>query len=265
MSRATDLVDLIDVQRSQWDPGDRAPRNRSIDKIDQAELHHTGAPGPRSLTYDDKRRWLLEIERFHEESKNWSDIFYHLFVFADGEIWGGRPADRSSQGDIPTTMTVHVPGNNPGVTPAQYESLLRVVRWTTSNPAAVRGHNQRPAATYCPGPNVLAVVDRLRIDLTQGDEPVSIPENLIPEDLGGHEQFKAAEARGFLSGQSARSASRSVVGVVATRVDDAARQRDAVRQREIKALRTDVEALKRTGGVDIDAVVAEVIRRLENG
>ena len=90
-----------DVTRDEWDPNDNTPSaTRTSEDIRGFELHHTGGTGPRSLTFQDKADWLLGIERYHELSKKWSDIFYNLFVFGDGEIWEGRRSDRSSQSSV---------------------------------------------------------------------------------------------------------------------------------------------------------------------
>ena len=98
-----------DVTRDEWDPNDNTPSaTRTSEDIRGFELHHTGGTGPRSLTFQDKADWLLGIERYHELSKKWSDIFYNLFVFGDGEIWEGRRSDRSSQSSVAQYLTVHV-------------------------------------------------------------------------------------------------------------------------------------------------------------
>lgn len=147
---------LIDVPRTAWDPDEiRAASTRTWkDNIYIAEWHHTGAHGPKSLSFDDKRKWLLLIERFHEVTKKWSDIFYHLFVFADGQVWEGRQPLRASQGNIGNAFTVHIPGNDTGVTEVQFASLLRVSHAITDgNPAFLRDHQGRvgPSGTFCCG------------------------------------------------------------------------------------------------------------------
>ncbi len=232
--RAFALLELFDVKRDDWDPNDNTPRkNREVDSIDTFELHHTGSAGPRSLSFDGKLAWGLDIEAYHENNKGWTDLFYNVFVFADGEIWGGRRPDRSSQGDIPTTLTVHIPGNNPTITPEQHASLLRVARWCTDAPNHVRGHSDR-AATACPGDNGRRELIRIREELAM---PALPPIQIIPEDLRDNKDYLEAVKKGFISDADPdRVASRSVAAVIANRVDK-------VNQIDVSALQGQVTAL----------------------
>lgn len=160
-------LDLIDVKRNEWDYDEvRASSTRTWSpNLYIAEWHHTGARGPRDLSFEEKRRWLLTIERVHEMTNNWSDIFYHLFVFADGEVWEGRQPLRSSQSNISNAFTVHIPGNDTGVTGDQFASLLKVTHAITDgNPAFLRDHQYRvgPSGTYCCGNNNRAAMEQVR-------------------------------------------------------------------------------------------------------
>jgi len=212
MSRHDDLNLLIDVRRLDYDYDEKpVTPTRTINVIDQYEQHHTGARGPASLSFAHKRRWILAIERMHEMEKNWSDVFYHIFIFADGEVWEGRDVLRTSQGNIGRAITVHLPGNNPVITEAQYLACLAIARWATNRPANVRDHQQRPAATYCSGDNGRNNIKRLRQELNM---PLT---DLLPEDLTNNADWTTAEEHGWISGNGQRVASRSVVGVVVTR------------------------------------------------
>ncbi len=268
MARLADFYALFDHLRRSWDPTEElATHTRSVYTITTYEQHHTGARGPRSMSFEHKRRWLLAVERIHEMDNDWSDIFYHVFVFADGEIWEGRDARRTSQGNIANALTVHIPGNNVQVTEAQYQSLLKVARWVTSNPNNVRDHQQRPAKTYCSGPNGRAVIDRLRQEL----KTMPIPVELIPQDLGHHEDAVMARHKGFWDGKEpGRVASRSVAAVLANRVDVAAQDRELQLRKLIGRLRADVDALKlqvrvlearavKDEVIDLPAIIAAVL------
>lgn len=270
MSRLDELLDLYDVKRDDWDPNDNTPRqNREVDVIDAFELHHTGGPGPRSLSFEDKLRWGLGIESFHENNKGWTDLFYNVFVFADGEIWGGRRPDRSSQGDLRQTLTVHVPGNNPTITEAQHRSLLRVARWCTSNPDHVRGHSDR-AVTACPGDSGRRELIRIRQEIAMPDLSNLPPIQIVPEDLRDHEDYLEAVKRGFIGNSDPdRVASRSVVGIVATRVDDANTADWAALQGQILELGDRIAALEAAKPSDVvltesvkQAIVDELVKRL---
>ena len=243
-ARGFALLDLIDVHRLQWDPEyDRPRATRTVEDIDTFELHHTGAVGPRSMSYEDKKRWIESIRDYHVITKGWSDIFYHVIVFADGEVWGGRTADRTSQGDIPERLTVHIPGDNPEITRAQQDSLLEIARWCTSSPENLTWHSAR-SATACPGPNGIVCVETLRARLNEGAPVASWNDPRPPEALGHLADAKAAASKGFINNDSPeRAASRSVLGVVANRIDDAAIARESALKAEAAALRTQANSL----------------------
>lgn len=251
MSRRSNLLSISSAHRRDWDPTEPvATFTRTEDDIDTVELHHTGGPGPADLRFDTKARWLLSIERYHEESRGWSDIFYHVFVFADGEIWEGRDLRRTSQGDISNALTVHIPGNNPEITEEQYASLLRIARMWADSPAHIRGHNQRPASTQCPGQNGLNAITRLREDFTMIEH---IHEY---QDLSDMQDAKAAKDNGLWNGSNPTgAASRSTVAVMAQRALDKASGN--VAEVPPDALR---DAIRR----EMPAIVAQVLSEMRD-
>lgn len=257
MSRHSEYLNLFDVRRDEWDPNDNTPpANRTVSRIDRFEAHHTGGSGPLALSFEAKRGWLRGIEAYHEGTKGWSDIFYHVFVFADGEIWEGRRIDRTSQANIATTVTVHYPGMDPVVTPEQAASAMRVARWAVTDPANISYHSER-GSTACPGDNVRQHIHELRKSFTMPDLP---PIEIVPEDLRTHPDYIAAVQKGFISdAQPDRVASRSVAAIVANRVDDANQASVANLQRQIDDLSAE---LRRVQDVSVDAVVDAIIERL---
>ena len=212
MNRLQSFYSMVDVFRSEYDSSiGSTEATRTSTDITVYEQHHTGAAGPDDLSTAGKRGWILAIEAYHRETKGWSDIFYNVFVFADGEIWEGRHILRASQSSINDAVTVHIPGNNTVTTEAQHKSLLRIARWATSVPARVRDHQQRPAATACSGVNGRITIERLRKELL-------VSEDHSYQDLGDHPDAVAAEASGLWDGSDpAAAASRSVVAVIAQR------------------------------------------------
>lgn len=187
MGRLEEYYELLDVKRRGWDKSEpKARLTRGVSDITEFELHHTGAAGPRSLSFEDKQKWLLSIERYHEKTKRWSDIFYQTFVFADGEIWEGRDLRRASTSKASKALTVHIPGNSPAITPAQHASLMRVARWATgSNPAKVRGHSDR-SATACPGDSGRVELDAIKLELsTPAAAPAPAPATQGPQGPRG--------------------------------------------------------------------------------
>lgn len=179
---------MIDVPRLSWDPTEQpVTHTRSVDEITVYEQHHTGGVGPRSMSHKDKAKWLLQIEAYHEWTKKWSDIFYHVFVFADGEIWEGRDLLRTSQGNISNAITVHIPGNNTVTTLEQYKGLLQIAA-TVSNgdPDRIRDHQTRPAATYCSGDN-----GRITLKQLKKDAPNTMPDSQGRRLLSDHDLLQS--------------------------------------------------------------------------
>ena len=262
MSRIDDFYSLLDVRRDVWDPNDNTPAaNRTVNRINRFEAHHTGGSGPLAMSYDAKRGWLRGIERFHEQTKGWSDIFYHLFIFADGEVWEGRRIDRTSQANIPTTVTVHYPGNNPVVTPEQAESALAIARWAVTDPDQISYHSER-GSTACPGDNVRAHIHQLRKSFTVTNFP---PIQIVPENLSTNADYLELVQKGFLSDADPdRVASRSVVGVVVNRAHNdalaAVAELNARVDRLEEAADEDGEIIL-TDGV-VERIIQEIIKRL---
>lgn len=152
---------LAKVKRQAWDPTEvPLAASRSRESITGLELHHTGGAGPRSLSWDHKREWLLSIERYHEQGKGWRDIFYNVFVFADGQIVEGRNVLVPSQSNLGAWVTVHVPGNNPVLTQRQKQAIANLAK-TVGGTRKVRGHSER-SSTACPGGNVMKLVNEMR-------------------------------------------------------------------------------------------------------
>jgi len=156
----SDYLAMIDVSRREWDRDEpaRSPI-RKWDDITGCEVHYTGASGPKSLSFLDKQAWLLGIERYHEVTKRWSDIFYNVFVFADGEVWAGRPELVQSQRSLFNWLTVHVPGGvGMEMTDIQRQKVSEIAELVGGE---LRGHGER-AATSCPGDSAMAFITEYR-------------------------------------------------------------------------------------------------------
>jgi len=154
------VMAMVQVSRNEWDVDEPArAAKRSWNDITGVEIHYTGAPGPKSLAFADKKQWLLDIERYHEQTKGWSDIFYNIFVFADGEVWEGRNPLVQSQSSLFNWLTVHVPGTTGMVvTEIQKRKIAEMTDIVGGN---LRGHGER-AATGCPGASALDFIHAYR-------------------------------------------------------------------------------------------------------
>lgn len=126
-------------------------------------VHHTADPGPRR---GDVRRYLREIQRFHQETRGWNDIAYNYLIDPEGIVWEGRPFG---------VVGAHAPGYNtrgigvcfmgtytskepsPLQVDAFYDLLRRLeargVRITDTYP------HRRVYATSCPGDGVMEALD----------------------------------------------------------------------------------------------------------
>jgi peptidoglycan hydrolase-like protein with peptidoglycan-binding domain len=151
--KGADIMNMVLVDRNEWDVTEPArAAKRGWHDITGIEIHYTGAAGPKSLAFADKKSWLLSIERYHEQTKGFSDIFYNMFVFADGEVWAGRTPLVQSQGSLYNWMTVHVPGTvGMELTEIQKSKIAAMADIVGGG---LRGHGER-AATGCPGQSAL--------------------------------------------------------------------------------------------------------------
>lgn len=143
------IMDMVLVDRNEWDYDEPArAASRSWDDIFGIEVHYTGAAGPKNLTFSEKRQWLLNIERYHEQTKGWSDIFYNIFVFADGEVWLGRSPLAHSQSSLFNWLTVHVPGTV-GMQLTDIQKI-KIAKMADIVGGSLRDHGSR-ASTGCAG------------------------------------------------------------------------------------------------------------------
>jgi hypothetical protein len=173
-----DLYALVDYRRNVWDV-DEPPREpvRDWSEVGGIEIHWTGAEGPKSMSFDDKKAWMLSIERYHEQNKGWTDVFYQIFCFADGTIAEGRHPLAISQSNLRSWLTVHVPGTHGmSLTEVQKEKLAAIAKVSGGD---MRGHQER-SATACPGPSAMSFITRYRTGQFE-PEPEPTPEPPAPE------------------------------------------------------------------------------------
>jgi len=162
---------LIDIDRPEWDPTEvwpgRRDGERPVSWIRKWEVHHEAGAGPASMSFLDKQRWALSVERFHEEDKNWYDGFYNVIVFADGSAWAFRNITIPSQRSKPSLIevgTILLPGDltSAPATLQQKEKVLRFVNLIGGADAdSVSGHRERPkyGSTTCPGDGGIGLVN----------------------------------------------------------------------------------------------------------
>lgn len=228
------IMAMVTVGRNEWDIDEPArAAKRSWDDITGVEVHYTGAPGPKSLAFVDKKAWCLSIERYHEVTKGWSDIFYNIFVFADGDVWLGRTPLVQSQASLYNWLTVHVPGTvGMTVTDIQKKKIAKMADIVGGN---LRGHGER-AATGCPGSSALEFIQSYR-DGTYAEMLAAEAAAKAAADAARLEAEKAAVAEALAAEEALKWATEAVKAA-----EDAAKEA-AVAEAAAKTLLVEKERL----------------------
>lgn len=165
------------VQREEWGAvliEDYTPLVR--DRVSRVFLHHTTG-GQRH----DKAEWLRSIQRFHRETRGWSDIAYNVLVDMDGVAYLGRGFGRvgaHTKGYNSSSVAVAYLGDGDRAVPQAALRSIRAVmeeadRWF-GRPLERLPH-RAVGATACPG-------DLLAAWLAAGmpvDDPI-VPEPIRP-------------------------------------------------------------------------------------
>lgn len=87
--------------RSKW--GAAKAKCTTFDAVKrQIAIHHTVTPTKDTVPAE---RRLRGIQSYHQGTRGWCDIGYHLLISGDGRAWEGRPAE---------VLGSHVGGNNAG-------------------------------------------------------------------------------------------------------------------------------------------------------
>lgn len=87
--------------RSTWDAKASNGCGTDSGKYRMA-VHHTYTP---TTSYGSYEARLRSIQSYHQDTKGWCDVGYHLLVTADGTVWEGRPMNYRG---------AHVGGQNTG-------------------------------------------------------------------------------------------------------------------------------------------------------
>jgi hypothetical protein len=151
------VEEMVEIEWDDWSSTDgpaRALKLGRLDRWEAIEVHHGGspyAPGTDILKLWDRYR------AFHENTKGWSTIWYHLGITPDGRLASlrGPRASNSSR----KYLTVNLPGHGSQTTDAQFKTLhdLRIALALDGGGTELRYHAQR-GGTSCPGK---FVIDRI--------------------------------------------------------------------------------------------------------
>lgn len=282
--------ELIDVPRGVWDPTEGAHDRhgeRPYWAVRGLEVHWTGSGGD-LLDHDDTGSELLSFERYHEVSKGWYDLFYNVALDSQENTYEGRDITIPSQSNLRDWMTFLIvlgPDQEDAIRGDLADLFARGIyrAWGAvdpdRSPSNLRFHSER-SSTGCPGTQIATIIHRLRggwVPPGAEEAPfMSWTDQRPPENLGGFAEAAQAAEKGFINNDSPeRVASRSVVSVVATRLDDRARTREDRIKAQADAIAAKLEALERKVSeldevgnnieVDaqvLDAIVTEIIQRL---
>jgi N-acetylmuramoyl-L-alanine amidase len=154
--------------RADWNA--RPPKWReSIPKSKGVFIHYNGPAVSNSVAqgdYQSVRTFLQGIQNYHMNTQGWPDIAYSWCVDAVGRIWelrGWGIAGAHTLNHNWDSHAIFLPlGGNQAPTPEQIASCKIVIaehnkRYGTG---FVKGHQDAPNSTSCPGPVVLPMVRR---------------------------------------------------------------------------------------------------------
>lgn len=124
-------------------------------------LHHAGSSGGGA-------RRVRAIQRFHMESRGWSDIAYHYLIDSDGTIYEGRGAGirgGATFGQNATSHAICLLGNFDREEPAEaaLQSLVELIQigHPTFWPDEITGGHRDFRSTSCPGDNLYARISKI--------------------------------------------------------------------------------------------------------
>jgi len=149
-----------DKTRTQWG-AQKAKRARKTPRggYSGLEVHHAASPDLSDMVnYASDEQLMRSIQRFHQVTQGWNDIFYNGVVSADGTIWQGRY-------DTPNgKYRLMFIGNFEEEQPT-FEQVATLRRVSKMFDEPIDTHRWRAAGTkyasLCPGENMIAMVEML--------------------------------------------------------------------------------------------------------
>jgi len=180
------------VRTSIWREGLPEPSyNRAETSVKHVIVHHSAG----SNTSNDYLNTVRNIYLFHTQERGWSDIGYNYLIAQDGTIFQGRSFS-DDQRDNDDVRGAHFCGQNSGTmgvcmlgnyntavpTDTSVASLSQLISWklykddldplasythpANSNLGVIAGH-RNGCATECPGDNLYAMLDEIRLSVNE--------------------------------------------------------------------------------------------------
>lgn len=159
---------LTVYNRAAW--GAKAPKSlQRLTSNGDVWVHHTAVadtwPGLQGEIAE-----MRSIQRYHQDSKGWSDIAYSWVVFPSGNVFEGRGwgvAGAHTKGHNSSSHGICFAGNfqHDHPTEAALEAARALIRWGAEKGVVARpfnlGGHRDVAATACPGQNLYPLVPTL--------------------------------------------------------------------------------------------------------
>lgn len=152
--------------RSVWKA--QAAKCSSFDRTkNRIAIHHTVTPNNDTSSPESR---LRGIQNFHQGTRGWCDIGYHLLISQDGRAWEGRPAEvlgshvgSNNKGTIGIsfmgTFTSVTPNNKMLCTGAKLIDWIVKTFSVKRDRTVIMGHRQFPQnSTTCPGDKLYAQI-----------------------------------------------------------------------------------------------------------
>lgn len=192
----------LSVPQSTWRSGLPEPNySRSFHEVFHNVVHHAAG----SNTNTNYTQVVRDIYLYHTQVNGWSDIGYNYLIAQDGTLFAGRDPGNGSQDNV---RGAHFCGSNTGTL-----GVCLLGNYETANPTSASistleafltyqliSQNRDPFQTYthprgelrtvighrdgcstlCPGENVYAILNQIRLDLEQAidnchvDQPLAI-------------------------------------------------------------------------------------------
>ncbi|XP_076341668.1 peptidoglycan-recognition protein SC2-like [Tachypleus tridentatus] len=166
-SNQKDCNDVTIVTRSQWRA--RRPKSRSSLRtpVGKILIHHTA--GTTCSSQSSCSSVVRNIQKYHMETKKWSDIGYNFLIGGDGKVYEGRgwkTRGAHSPGHNSKSLGISFMGNFQKVSPSSRmleaaKTLIKcgVSKGYIASSHTVHGHRDAKC-TACPGDKLYAIIKR---------------------------------------------------------------------------------------------------------
>ncbi|MEK7288164.1 MAG: peptidoglycan recognition family protein [Elusimicrobiota bacterium] len=157
------------IARAEWGAAEAKYPIDPLPEIYRGAIHNTAGNLPLSLRAAKSEMKGLQLYHQHE---GWADIGYHFAIDGAGRIFEGRPLYlrgahakvENNDGNVGVALMGNFSRYQP--TPAQWESLKRLLLWLTARyqiePGEWKGHRDYNSPKGCPGFYVYKQIPALR-------------------------------------------------------------------------------------------------------